>query len=90
MGSIGSALLRRRSASFRCGLIRIVGLVNAIAFSSSTSSSSVVDGVTAIEGIFVGMECLRNVSDDDLRGLWEAGIADGRNCRDYFEKKNHF
>lgn len=61
----------------------MVGLVNAMAFSSvlSTSSSSVVDCVIAIEGIFVGMECLRSISDDDLRGLCDTvGIGDGRNC----------
>lgn len=57
--------------------------MNAITLLSSllsTSSSSVVDGVTAIDGIFVGMECLRKTSDVDLRGLCVGGIGDGRNC----------
>lgn len=47
----------------------------AIAFSSllSASSSSVVDGVTAIDGIFAGMEYFRGLCD-------AAGIGAGRNC----------
>lgn len=82
--------MRRRSSIIRCVLVLIVGLVNdngSSSLFSGVSSSSVVEGVTAIDGIFVGIECLRNISD--LSGLCDndigagntmAGVGGGRNC----------
>lgn len=63
-----------------CGLTLIVGLVNVCSTFSSLfsaeSSSSVVDGVTAIDGICVGIECLRIISEN-LRGLCDDDIDGG-------------